>query len=230
VTCPRTNGASGWPRDPYKGLNYFAASDAPLFGQRDVEIDEATRLLYSFDTRVVLLHGGTGTGKSSFLRAGLCPHLQRMSREEGRRFFFLREMRPDGSAGDPLMIRATDDPVARIFEALQNVAKSTSNILPEGVREGVHQSLAEPLPHNRLDALPPILAALGKLTEPPQRDTLVLLIDQAEEVLTLRGTSSADNVRRAFFELIEQVCFRSLDLRLIVALRTEYYGRFCSFF
>jgi hypothetical protein len=77
-----------------------------------------------------------------------------------------------------------------------------------------------------------ILAALKVLTAPPQRETFVLLVDQAEEVLTLPTTSDAENLRPAFFALIEQACFRfrSMDLRLIVSLRTEYYGRFCSFF
>src|SRR4051794_27343285 len=65
-----------WPREPYKGLNYFSAADAPLFGQRETEINDVVALLCSFDTRALLLHGGTGTGKSSFLRAGLCPYLQ----------------------------------------------------------------------------------------------------------------------------------------------------------
>ena len=51
----------GWPRDPYKGLDYFSAADAPLFGQRETEINDMVALLCSFDTRAVLLHGGTGT-------------------------------------------------------------------------------------------------------------------------------------------------------------------------
>src|SRR2546423_390929 len=68
-----------WPRDPYKGLNRFCTADAPLFSQRDREIDEVTALLSNFDTRVLLFHGGTGTGKSSFLRAGLGPRFQSAS-------------------------------------------------------------------------------------------------------------------------------------------------------
>src|SRR5205085_9111613 len=74
----------GWPRDPYKGLDYFSATDAPLFGQRETEINDMVALLCSFDTRAVLLHGGTGTGKSSFLRAGLCQRLRNLPAEEGR--------------------------------------------------------------------------------------------------------------------------------------------------
>jgi hypothetical protein len=223
---------SGWPRDPYKGLNYFSAVDEPLFGQRELEIDDMIFLLSSFDTRAVLLHGGTGTGKSSFLRAGLCPRLQRMPVEEGRKFFFLRETRPDGSGDDPLLVRATEDPVARVYDELRKAAEAESNALSDSVRQALRQLLPEPVPRDRLNAIPAILAALKVLTAPPQRETFVLLVDQAEEVLTLPTTTVAENRRSAFFAMIEQICFRSrsMDLRLIVAMRTEYYGRFCSFF
>jgi hypothetical protein len=224
-------GLSGWPRDPYKGLNYFSAADAPLFGQREAEIDDMLALLCSFDTKVVLLHGGTGTGKSSFLRAGLCPRLQQMPVEEGRQFFFLQETR-SGDSDDPLLIRATDDPVARIYEALRKAAETESSPLSEAVRQTLREQLSGDIPRDRLKAVPAILTALRAMTAPPQRAIFVLLVDQAEEVLTLPATSDAENRRSAFFALIEQTCFRlrSIDLRLVVALRTEYYGRFCSYF
>jgi hypothetical protein len=214
-----------WPRDPYKGLNYFTFDDAPLFGQREVEVDEVTSLLSSVDTSVLLLHGCTGAGKSSFLRAGLAPRLRRMSPEYGRNFFYISETEP---SGDPLLIRATDDPIARIFQALKLAAAMQS--VPEGAREGIRKSLADPLPQDRLKAVPIILAVLKSLTSPPQRDAFVLLIDQAEEVLTLPATEGVSNAREAFFALLEQICIRHLDVRVIVALRTEYYGRFCSAF
>lgn len=222
---------AAWPRDPYKGLNYFSAVDRPLFGQRETEIFDVVALLSSFDTRALLLHGGTGTGKSSFLRAGLCPYLQRLPVESGREFFFLSGML-SGESNDPLLIRATDDPVGRIYEVLRKAGESQSSTLSEKVRQTLRERLAQDIPHNRLKAIPAILDALRAITAPPQRGTFVLLVDQAEEVLTLPATADAENRRQAFFTLIEQICFRlrSMDLRLIVALRTEYYGRFCSFF
>ena len=222
--------SSGWPPDPYKGLNYFMTADAPLFGQREAEINDMISLLLSFDTRAVLLHGETGTGKSSFLRAGLCPRLQQLPAEDGRKFFFLHETQADGSVGDPLLIRATDDPVGRVYEALRKAAEKRASTISDSVCKKVLEMLPGPVPYDRRDAIQPIIAALRALTAPPQRATFVLLVDQAEEVLTLPTVGTATNRRTAFFALIEQICFRSMDLRLIVALRTEYYGRFCSFF
>lgn len=225
-----SSSVTAWPQEPYKGLNYFSAADAPLFGQREEEIHEVVGLLSNFDTRVVLLHGGSGAGKSSFIRAGLCARLPRLPAENGRKFFFLKERRKKTNIDDPLLIRATDDPIARIFEALQKSAAVESSSLCAEVREAIRELLVKPIPQDRLEAVPLILAALKILTAPPQRDTFVLLIDQAEEVITLPAPAGPNNVRQAFFEFMEQTCFRSLDLRLIVALRTEYYGRFCSYF
>jgi hypothetical protein len=226
---PIANGICEWPREPYKGLNYFSTTDAPLFSQREDDIDEVAALISNFDTRVLLLHGIAGAGKSSFLRAGLIPRMQKMPPEFGRNFFFLQGACQGRPFGNPLLIRATDDPVARIREALLRSVERQSDHLPDSARVAIRRALTEPLLHDRLKTVPSILAALKALTA-PQRDTYVLLIDQAEEVLTLSPTQDATNTRQAFFELLEQICFRHLDLRVIVALRTEYYGRFCSFF
>src|SRR5262249_24639960 len=156
---------NAWPDAPYKGLNFYSTADAPLFSQREEEIDEVVALLASFDTRVVLLQGGTGTGKSSFLRAGLVPRLQSMRPDEGRRYFFRREA---GAGSDARLIRPTDDPVARIYEALQSAA--TLESVPEPARVEIRRVLSQPIPQDRKAALPAIMAALKALTEPPQRD------------------------------------------------------------
>ena len=198
-----------WPREPYKGLNYFSTADAPLFSQRENDIDEVATLISNFDTRVLLLHGVAGAGKSSFLRAGLIPRMQKMPPEFGRNFFFLQGACEGRPFGDPLLIRATDDPIARIREALLRSVEREWDHLPDSARRAVRRALTEPLLHDRLKAVPSLLAALKALTA-PQRDTFVLLIDQAEEVLTLSTTEDAANTRQAFFELLEQIVFATL--------------------
>jgi hypothetical protein len=205
-------------------LNYYSTADAPLFSQREDEIEEVVALLANFDTRIVLLQGGSGTGKSSFLRAGVVPRLQTMRPEEGRRYFFLRE---PGSESDPMLIRTSEDPVARIYEALKTAA--TLESVPEGARAEIGRALSEPPPQDRMKAIPAIMAALRALAAPPQRDVFLLLVDQAEEVLTLPSKPGVVNGQAAFFELLEQICFRLADLRVVVAVRTEFLGRFNAF-
>jgi hypothetical protein len=60
-----------WPKDPYKGLTYYGPGDVPLFAGRDNDIDAVCGSIGLGNMRILLLHGLTGCGKSSFLRAGL---------------------------------------------------------------------------------------------------------------------------------------------------------------
>jgi hypothetical protein len=60
-----------WPTLPYKGLGYYAEEDASLFAGRDKDVVVCAAKLAEWKIRLLLLHGSTGCGKSSFLRAGL---------------------------------------------------------------------------------------------------------------------------------------------------------------
>jgi hypothetical protein len=65
-----------WPQYPYKGLNFFSYSDAPLFSQRDGDARACASIVGSAANKLLLIHGRSGAGKSSFLRAGLIPRLE----------------------------------------------------------------------------------------------------------------------------------------------------------
>jgi hypothetical protein len=56
---------------------------------------------------------------------------------------------------------------------------------------------------------------------------LILVLDQAEEVLTrTKGGHAKDEASAAFFRFLEDIYLRNVDTRVVVALRTEYYGWF----
>jgi DNA-binding winged helix-turn-helix (wHTH) protein len=61
---------------PYKFLDYYTEFDAGLFFGRDSEIENICSQIISH--RSFLLYGRSGVGKSSILRAGLMPELQRL--------------------------------------------------------------------------------------------------------------------------------------------------------
>jgi len=68
-------------RRPYPGFAYLEEQDAAVFFGRDAQIvrglDEIRRLVRTGVTRMLVVVGASGSGKSSFLRAGLWPRLKR---------------------------------------------------------------------------------------------------------------------------------------------------------
>ena len=91
------------PPNPYKGLRAFDESDAAdYFGRRDL-IDEVVGRLRRDDLggRLVLVVGGSGTGKSSVVRAGLLPRV-RAGEVPGSDAWFVTTMLPGGSPFDAL--------------------------------------------------------------------------------------------------------------------------------
>lgn len=66
-----------WPERPYKGFGAYGPDDVLLFSGRDDDIRRLSLVLADSKTRIVFLHGKTGCGKSSFLRAGLIPYIEK---------------------------------------------------------------------------------------------------------------------------------------------------------
>lgn len=58
---------------PYKFLDYYTEHDAAMFFGREPEIDAVCSQILA--RRSFILHGRSGVGKSSMLRAGVMPHL-----------------------------------------------------------------------------------------------------------------------------------------------------------
>src|SRR5437870_1451946 len=69
---------------PYKFLDYYTEQDARLFFGREQEIDAICSQINAH--RTFILHGRSGVGKSSILRAGLMPRLK----SEGHLVFVIR--------------------------------------------------------------------------------------------------------------------------------------------
>ena len=69
---------------PYKFLDYFTEQDAQIFFGREPEVDAICSQILSH--RTFILHGRSGVGKSSIVRAGLLPRLK----AEGHAVFVIR--------------------------------------------------------------------------------------------------------------------------------------------
>jgi hypothetical protein len=93
-----------WPpihdpqRAPYRGWQPFEPEDAGIFCGRDAQIvralDQLRRMRQRRDEQWFVILGPSGSGKSSFLRAGLVPRMQRDDRE----FLVLGIVRPERDA------------------------------------------------------------------------------------------------------------------------------------
>jgi hypothetical protein len=204
---------------PYKGLDYFHSEDAPLFCEREAEAAECATILGHFETRILLLHGRSGIGKSSFLRAGLVPAL-----EARTGFCFLRA---DPQSLSPTFIRCTHDPIGRIRKTIEEALVSDGDMhgLKEHNRKKAKAALTAISSESDTELADAILGVL-ELLSGDLKDTLVLIVDQAEEVITLQPGQEGRGYREAFFYFLEELCLRELDVRIIVTLRTEYYGQF----
>lgn len=218
-----------WPKHPYRGLDFYRETDALLFREREMDVRECADIILGFGVKILLLQGSSGSGKSSFLRAGLIPHLKR----EARRNFFLNDR--------DAAIRCTSDPLPEIARSLigaldngQMLAESAGQasewdretLVEAALCREVCGNLQQAMAGSRERLAEVVVDALVKVCgDLPGK--LVLVLDQAEEVLTRTpGEAAGDEAAAAFFHFLEDVYLRNVDARLVVALRTEFYGRF----
>jgi hypothetical protein len=214
-----------WPLLPYKGLRYYEACDSALFAGREDDVWHCANLLARHSTRLLILHGGTACGKSSFLRAGLIPFLE----TEAVGFQFLKT--GEGRDVTALFIRSTDKPLFKLSESLYSMASQGFPInTPRGPRclnlSGALFNKKD-LPSFQ-EAVANDPALLIKVLHRIARilpKTLVLVIDQAEEVLTLSPRYEGEKFRYGFFDFLSLFCQQKFDLKILLSIRTEFYGR-----
>jgi tetratricopeptide (TPR) repeat protein len=218
--------SSTWPTNPYRGLDQYGPDEAMLFAGRTRDAYACAHLLAATDTRILLLHGTTGSGKSSLLRAALIPILG--SAESG--FLFLLE--GDERPSQALFVRSTDAPLSALAGAIYEFAAREFALQTPRGRRTIDLSPAL-LDYESSDAYRARVSVDHRLLLESLRQlgallprTLVLIVDQGEEVMTLTPGPEGNAARDEFFRFIAAFSRADLDLKLLVALRTEYYGRF----
>ena len=111
--------------NPYKGLQAFDEADAADFFGRAELVDEILARLAGDDLRgrLVLVVGGSGTGKSSVVRAGLLPRVRRGD-VPGSGQWFVTTMLPGSS------------PFKELAESLRRVAVTETTGLADELADG----------------------------------------------------------------------------------------------
>ena len=173
-----------WPpeddrqRAPYRGLKPLEAVDAGIFFGRAAPIAEAVERLRTLRvtaaTRLMVILGASGAGKSSFLRAGLLPQLAR----DSRNFLPLPVIRPERSA-----LYGENGLLGAIEAALP---KHTRGEIRAAIRGGVVEVRLLLAELSKTSAAG--IRARGESAMPP---ALVIAIDQAEELFRVEGAEES---------------------------------------
>ncbi|BBX17592.1 hypothetical protein CRI77_24635 [Mycolicibacterium duvalii] len=214
-----------WPppddpdRAPYRGWEPLEESDAAVFFGRDAQIVRALDTMRgmrvaAIDALLVIL-GPSGSGKSSFLRAGLLPRLRR----EDRRFVLMDIVRPErnaltGTSGFAAALAGTrrqfDLPAAALGDIKQRCAVGDVDAVAGWMSE-IRQAAARRL----LDRD----TGEAAVSAP----TLVLPLDQAEELFGADTGPSAEGFLRLLAGVAEIMNADDLGLVVTATIRTDRY-------
>jgi WD40 repeat protein len=184
---------------PYKGLMPYSEEDAPFFFGRDAEREIITANLIA--SRLTLLYGPSGVGKSSVLRAGVAHHLRRLAREN---------LDETGSPQFAIVVFNSwrDDPIAG---------------LEARVRESAMQSLNGQAPVSPSRSL---LEGFRVWTECLGGELLIIL-DQFEEYFLYHGQEAGAESFAAQFPRI--VNSSDLNVHFLISIRDDALAKLDRF-
>jgi len=219
-----TEGALSAER-PFPGLRPFDFADHAFFFGRD----EQSYALYSLLelSQFVAVVGSSGSGKSSLVRAGLLPLLERESEE-----ILARGL---GAAGGRawrwIELRPGDVPLSRLADRLTDLSAPSQPEVEEPVdRAARREQLDYALHRSSLgltDALFDIDALAGR--------SLLIVVDQFEELFRYAGSGAA---RRRVQEegaqfvqlLLEATSGRNRDVHVLITMRSDFIGDCARFY
>lgn len=210
-----------WPppaepnRSPYRGWRPIESVDAAVYFGRDLEINRALTairaLRNSAERKALAILGPSGVGKSSFLRAGVLPRLQR----DDRHFLTMDVVRPERQ---PLTGQCG---LAQSIHALRTslgLGTPDLGVIKAGVGNprSVHDWLSEAQD-----------AALEGFVNGsrPAAPTLILPIDQAEELFGPDVGPEADTFLRLLAALLDGEA-SDLPIIAVATIRSDRYESF----
>jgi formylglycine-generating enzyme required for sulfatase activity len=199
MTAPAGYRTETLPAEPYPGLRPFETSEWSIFFGRERMIDEIVELLGR--QRLVVVHGSSGSGKSSVIRAGVLPRLERQHIRHGIPWHTCA-IRPSGG---PLWN------LASALTALESRSNDIERI--DAIRRAF----------DRKDAnLTEVVAEHAA----PKGEHVCILIDQFEEIFRYARQHSRDEVD-LLGELLQSVLAaddESARLHIVITMRSEFLG------
>lgn len=188
------------PDNPYKGLMPYSEEDAAFFFGRDAEREIIGANLMA--SRLTLLYGPSGVGKSSVLRAGVAHSLRQIADQN---------VAERGTPEFVVVVFSSwrDDPVAGLAERVRDSVTST-----------LGRALLPPAPTG------PLANTLGAWSEIAGGQLLVIL-DQFEEFFLYHGQEDGDGTFAVEFP--RAVNRPDLRVNFLVSIREDALARLDHF-
>jgi hypothetical protein len=213
-----------WPQRPYKGLAKYSTSDAALFVGREEEVEQCVNRLSNDAKSLFILHGLSGTGKSSFLHAGVVPALGRLPRSR-----LLMTQVDELADGGAIVVRSGAAPLRELARQVWSRAglvlktRSASDNAKKMAFKARMGDRKEETFIARASSHKQIFRGMDSLSRAtPYR--LLLIIDQVEEVFLWQNQHAAD--RKEFFDFLRLVCSHKPDVKLLIGMRSDFKTKF----
>ena len=216
-------GHFAWPpkddprRSPFRGLAALDEADAGVFFGRDALItrgmDSLRRMRDGAPERALVILGVSGAGKSSYMRAGL---LARLARDDAN-FEPLPPVRPERAA-----LSGDHGFAAALEQALRAAGVRRSRAQCQATIAAGAPAVAALLEHLRTPVVERLerMAAAAKEPFKPNPPTVVISIDQAEELFDAQNAEAAP-----FIALLADLLAADPACVLLVSLRSAALGQ-----
>ncbi|MBV8524249.1 MAG: ATP-binding protein, partial [Acetobacteraceae bacterium] len=191
---------------PYPGLRPFRYDESDVFFGRERQVDQLLdRLAHN---RFVAITGPSGCGKSSLVRAGMIPALQAG---------FMADV---GSRWRICVLRPGARPLRRLADALASPEIFGADRANEGAAVRGEAALRRG---------PLGLIEIVKGTEALQGATLLVLVDQFEEIFRFRERIAADEADAFVALLLASAGQTEVPIYVVITMRSDYLGE-CAVF
>lgn len=208
---------------PWPGPIPYSEEDSEFFFGREKELDSLERDICSAQ-HLTILTALSGVGKSSLLNAGLLPRLRsKQSGRRGREHLGPTILLNDWASSADLsvaktVIQATEEELKRLDKLSQ---RNNDSQLKGDVKRLRRAALSAGSPMG--EGVDAIVEFFASLCDPFGK--MVLIIDQAEELLGSSRGFRDPIVEDEVLAVIEALFLEQTRIRLVISLREEYYSR-----